>query len=95
VTENSTDVLQDVTFTSLAQANAYFTDNPIDLGSDSGLATLEFDLSLTTTGVSHAYQASMIYGDATANSNLVPEPCGAVLMGLPAAALCLRRRKRG
>ena len=92
--ENTSTLLQQETFTSLAEANAYFTDDPIDLGAISDLQSVEFSMSVTTTNPGDSYYASLIYGQATVNSNYVPEPtCGALLL-LGGSTLFARRRRR-
>jgi hypothetical protein len=94
VKENSSLVLQDVTFHTLGDANTYFTDTAIDLGSSSNLQTIEFDLSVTTTSPSDYYDASLIYGDATLGSDVVPEPsCSMLFLAIGAGALIRRRRR--
>jgi hypothetical protein len=96
VTKNTTTVLQSVTFTSLANANAYFTNDAIDLGSVTGLTSIKFQLSETTTAPTDSYDASLIFGDATVNAGPVPtpEPATTALAGFLATGL-LKRRRRG
>jgi hypothetical protein len=79
-------------YTSASVFAADLPDTAYDLGSDSGVETLEFDMSLMTSAPGDSFQMSVIYGDGALG--LVPEPCGALLMALPAFALCLRLRRR-
>jgi hypothetical protein len=92
-----TDVVN-VTFTNVASANAFFKDNPMDLGSitagENGTSvTLEFDFNLTASEAGAGYNAQVIFGNATVGSGPVPEPAmGVVLIGM--AGLLTRRVRR-
>ena len=92
-TKNTSTVLQSVNFTSIASANTYFTDDPIDLGSISGLTSIKFQLNVTTTAPGDSYDVSLIFGDATANAGPVPEP-GAMGIGCVVGMSLMRRRRR-
>jgi autotransporter-associated beta strand protein len=66
-------VLQNVTFATLGDANAYFTDNPVDLGLITGVQSVQFQLMESTSTPGDSYYVSLIFGDATANSGPIPE----------------------
>jgi hypothetical protein len=91
VEENGAEIFSGY-YSSASAAAAALADYPFDLYPDSGMETLEFDMSLTTSAPGDSFQTSLIYGDGALG--LVPEPCGAGLMALSAFALCLRRRRR-
>ena len=67
-------------FKSLADAQAFFTDNPIDIGfQPGGLANVELDYDLTGSQISSGFQFNYAFGTASA----VPGPiAGAGLPGL-------------
>jgi hypothetical protein len=94
MTENSDVVLQQETFITLAAADAYFTDNPIDLGPTANVLSIEFSMSVTTTSPGDSFYASLVYGEATVNSNYVPEPSSTTFVLFLAGGTILRRRRR-
>jgi hypothetical protein len=69
-------------FTTLADAQAFFTDNPVDIGfGPGGPATVELIYSLTGSQISSGFQFDYAFGSATASA--VPGPiAGAGLPGL-------------
>jgi len=96
-TKNSSTILQSVTFTSLTDANAYFTDNAVDLGPITGVTSIQFQLSETTTAPGDSYDAPLIFGDATVDAGPVPtpEPAGMAVVGVVGAGWLGRRRRNG
>jgi hypothetical protein len=69
-------------FTTLADAHAFFTDNPVDIGfGPGGPATVELVYDLTASQISSGFQFDYAFGSATASA--VPSPiAGAGLPGL-------------
>jgi hypothetical protein len=51
-------------------------------------------MSVTTTNPGDSYYASLVYGQATVNSNYVPEPCASALVLIAAGGTFLHRRRR-
>jgi hypothetical protein len=84
-------------FTSLADAEAFFTDNPVDIGfAAPGPATVDLVYALTASQISSGFQFEYAFG--TDSPSAVPGPiAGAGLPGLIAACaalLALARRRR-
>jgi hypothetical protein len=79
-------------FPSPAAANAYFTDHLINLGAPAvggdGSMDLEFDMSMNMSGSGDGYLANLVVGT-------VPEPGSVAMLGIYAAMLTARCRRRG
>jgi hypothetical protein len=93
ITANDSTVLQRVTFNSMVVADAYFTDDSIDLGPSGTIQSLAFSFVLTSTAPTDSYAVNFIYGNSTANAGVTPEPSTAMLMIVGGSALLLRRRR--
>ena len=87
-----------ISFTTLADAQAFFTDNPVDIGfGPGGPATVELVYDLTASQISSGFQFDYAFGSATPSA--VPSPiAGAGLPGLILASGGLlgwwRRRRK-
>jgi hypothetical protein len=85
---------QDHDFTSPADALAFFSDNPIDLGpiinfDNGGTLDLEIDMTVTTMNSGDGFTGDLLIGNTGLIS--VPEPACALLLA-PVAILMRRRR---
>jgi hypothetical protein len=72
VQENGTTVVsKDFTSTEVAQAKAYFTDRPLDLGSLSSMSSLDLtiDLQVTTNSTGSGFEAGLLIGDPPPNAS--------------------------
>jgi hypothetical protein len=99
MTENGATVVDD-TFTSRAQAAAFFGDDTLDLGSLAGVSsdiTLGFELDVTSHTIGDSFMAELVGGDTTPGSGIspIPEPRIVYLLAVGLAVLAgLRRRFR-
>ena len=81
VVENTTNQLQLQTFTSLASANAYFTDHPFDFGPSTALQSLQLTLTATISG-NDSYTPTLLVGE----TSTVPEAASLVLVPIACAS---------